>query len=103
MKSFRQRVLEAVLRLGTCSIDQVIAACGRYVSSSQAAACCRRSLRYERTRKKKVSMRKENSGVRMVVNAVLVTLFKYGHIRRISRGVYAAPLPKLFQLAKGSA
>ncbi len=99
MKTITQRVLETVLRLGTCSIEQGIAAVGKYVSASLASAYWRKDRRYNTKRNKGGGKRTDQRGIRIIVTNALYHLTHQGRIRRVDRGVYAAPLPKLFESA----
>lgn len=99
MKSFRQLVLEAVLA-GAATVDNVLAKVGNDVSAARAAVAARREQKKDRKRGRPMRRTVHASvsrGQRIAVTEALRRLCDGGKIRRVSRGVYGPPVPKLFQ------
>jgi len=103
--SLRTRVLEAVLGLGECTPSQVTAVVGRHIAASQAATAYRRVCKTERkrcppgARTRKSPAEPLERGRRRLVAEALLRLCKEGKVRRLRPGLYAPPLPKLFNSA----
>lgn len=97
-------VLACVLNNGIITIDQVIARVGRDISASQAAAAGRRIRACQRREATKKGLRQGTKrstavdiGRRQLIASALCHLCKSGKIRRVSKGCYAPPLPKLYK------
>jgi hypothetical protein len=103
--SLRTRVLEAVLGLGECTLGQVTAVVGRHIAASQAATAYRRCRKAERRRclpgapTRKTPAEPLERGRRCLVTEALVRLCREGKVRRPRAGLYAPPLPRLFNSA----
>ena len=82
----------AVLRLGECTIAQVTAEIGRFISASSAAVQSRRDRRY---RGKSLGSPRHR-----IVQRCLNKLYSQGRLRRVALGGYAPPLPKLHRPEK---
>jgi len=100
-ETLRNRTLKAVLALGECSVNQVLRAVGRYVSAATAAAAGRRKRKEARKAgEKETPPRRQRSlevlGRRQCVLHALRSLAQSGEIRRMRRGVYAPPLPRIY-------
>lgn len=94
--NLRQRVLAVVLSTEEVSISQVLAAVGRYIDSSHAHAAGRRLRRnLPNTGKKRWEL--ADFGRRHLVSHALCKLRKLGKVRRVRRGVYGPPLPRIFK------
>ena len=89
----RQLVLNAVLKLGECSVSQVVAEVGGKISPAVAMMNSRRDARRRKKGGKFTSPMV--SGLRLMVSDVLCQLCKKGSIRRVGKGVYAPPLPRI--------
>jgi hypothetical protein len=101
--SIYRLVLEAVLRLGRCSISQAVAEVAWAIPPVQAAAHGRRERRYNAKQvtgagvaRRKMSL--TELGKRVMVKDYLVKLCKRGEVRRVGRGVYAPPEPRLYKV-----
>jgi len=92
---FRSMVENAVLDVGRCTVDRVLAEVGKHIPASKAAVAGRRR------QKVRVGCRipSVDRGRRALVAEALCRLAKQGRIRRVHRGVYAPPLLKLFETA----
>lgn len=113
--SLSKRCYDAVVKRGEVTISQVLGVVGRFISPSQAL---RQGKIYLRSHSKPAPSRKRRAvnpdseiytisriteiGRRQVVNNALRHLTKKGSLRRTAPGVYAAPLPKLFEPEKDS-
>ena len=98
--SLRQAVLEAVLRLCECSCRQVVAEVSHAIPAAQAATAGRSRYRHDTRRGKK---RRPSdvaalvvAGRSQAVREALKKLASRRKIRRVRRGVYAPPAPKLY-------
>lgn len=85
----RRRVLEAVLRLGECTVAQVRAEVGRYISASEAALMRARAIRHRG--------RQGGDPRQLLVLTDLARLVRGGKLRRVWPGVYAPPLPTIYK------
>lgn len=107
-ESLRQRVLAAVLKLGVCSRDQVVAEVSPYISSADAAHAARQRLARERRRQdrkqtaRRPEQRKQHTpeelverGKRDIVSWMLTRESRKGNLRRAGLGLYGPPLPKI--------
>lgn len=81
--SVRDRVREAVTRLGTASVDQVLAVVGKSLPMSSVAAAVRNTKRQGWL----------GDGARLLVKNALASLARKGEVRRLSKGVYAPVEP----------
>jgi hypothetical protein len=103
--SLRSRVEAAVLALGECRAAAVVARIGRTIPAAQAATAGRKKRRYTakqhqgRTRPKQRKHDLVALGKSCLVVQTLVRLYKDGRIRRVKVGVYAPPLPRLYETA----
>lgn len=98
--NLRATVLAAVLELGECSVGQVVSKVGPSISAAQAASSGRRDRRSMANRKRGSGVPKvklADRGISRLVVESLARLAGLGRIRRVSRGVYAPPLPKIFR------
>lgn len=97
--NLRQLVRQAVIDLGECTIGQVIACIGGKIPAAQAATAGRRETRMERSRGKPSANLGTASrrGLRRIINDTLSQLYRKGLIRRVSYGIYAPLLPKVYQ------
>lgn len=95
--SLNQRVLDAVLDLGECTTRQVVAVVGKYVPATTVNKYVKMGERYEQKRAKtnKKNVMSYHSALRQAVTDKIKQLVEQGKIRRVSRGVYAPPLPKI--------
>lgn len=94
----RQKCLDAVLALGECTVGRVAYRVGPFISAAQCATWGRdyRKRSLKRGRKAfKVSL--VATGLREIVTNALQELAAMGKLRRVARGVYAPPLPKIFK------
>lgn len=91
----RQLVLREVLKHDQATVSQVLAAVGKSISASKAAAVGRRI----RSGKSSGRVSVVDLGKKHMVNHALCELLRAGKIRRVGKGVYAPPLPRLFKTA----
>jgi hypothetical protein len=94
-------LIEAVvLALGQADISTILAHVGRKISVSKAMAAQRRSYRDKARRRghpvRPVVPAQVRVGRRKMVCEVLCHLVQQGRLRRIGRGLYAPPLPKIY-------
>ena len=102
-RSLRDRVVEAVLQLGQCTTNEVLAIVGRYISASQAVLAGRRRLKVQvkRHEAKKSRLDTESPrslvaiGRKRIVSEYLCRCVRKGRIRRVSNGIYAPVLPRI--------
>lgn len=94
--NLHQRVLAVVLSTEEVSISQVLATVGRYIDASHAYTAGRR---LRRNLPNTGSKRRElvDRGRRHIVSHALCRLRKLGKVRRVRRGVYGPPLPRIFK------
>lgn len=92
-KTLIGRCVAEVLRLGEASVSRVLARVGRHIDASPAANAGRRA------QKSFPRLSAADRGRRRIVNIALCLAARRGYIRRVSPGVYAAPLPKLHEPA----
>jgi hypothetical protein len=100
--SFRRRVLQTVLSREETTIGQVIAAVGRHIDAVSAVRAIQRVFRYGGQRGKfnvtnpiYTAEHLAYLGRKELIRVCLSRLAREGKIRRIGRGVYGPPLPKL--------
>lgn len=102
--SLRELVLGAVMRLGECRAVDVVADISAQIPAAQAATAGRKRRRseakYRRERRPRRRHTLESLGRQRLVAESLWRLLQHGKIRRVRRGVYAPPLPKLFDQAR---
>lgn len=103
-QTLKARVLAAVLETGECTVSQVLAKVGRWVSESQAMARARTRARLwmkintRRAGGRPASVRPNPStGRRDAVAHALRELVRQGKLRRVATGVYAPPAPKIYR------
>lgn len=117
-KSFRSIVLQYILAHGECSIGRVVGGVGKHITATQATRAAMRRIKSTRKRKNKLCRgignrageRKEYTheelillGKKIMVGETLCDLYKTGLIKRVGKGVYAPPDPKLFVPTEQSA
>lgn len=98
--SFRGQVEAVVLRLGECTADQVLAEVASTIPASRAMNAYRwESKRDCRKTESRLHLRRDPllRGKRTLVRDALKDLVQLKRIRRISPGVFAPLLPKLFE------
>lgn len=83
-----EAVVAAVLRLGQCSIRQVVAEVGRLIPAARA-----------RRKNSNSRCRSLAAGRARLVSDVLRRAKDMGKIVRVERGIYAPPPPKLYKPA----
>lgn len=102
MKSLRRRVVDAVLA-GASTIREVLAVVGCTISAAQAATAGRRNSKRQGVTRAKLGYKprpvpprqRDVQGRRVLVNEALIRLVKAGELRRLGRGRYGPPLPKI--------
>jgi len=92
-------VLAECLHRGEVTAAQLQGIIGRHIPAAQAATAARRLIRHWRSTKPAHYKPLLDIGKRHLISNVLCHLRRQGKLRRLRRGVYAVPAPKLFRSA----
>lgn len=104
----QQRVLQYVLNNGPCTIKQVVAKCGRYISESSALSYGRKADQYHRRYEEKLGRKSParakssaeiaRAGRSRLVGCLLSQLAnRYRKIIRTGKATYGPPPPKVHE------
>ncbi len=98
------RLIEAfVMKKGQCTISCVLAEIGPRISASQAASRARTNDRCKHNTYPRTSHQLCSAGRRIVVVTSLADLVRQGRLRRLARGVYGPPRPRLYRSGRKDA
>lgn len=100
----RGAVVATVLRLGPCTIKQVLSAIGHTIPAAQASQAGRKRWLRDGKRCKQRKIIGEPSltallqiGRYELIRSSLSIAYRKGQLSKVDRGVYAPPKPKLYQ------
>jgi hypothetical protein len=103
-KNLSKRLVQALLDHGECSTTRLIGFVGSSIPAAEAAAYARTQYKHDLKRHNikaggvHTAAWFVQNGRRVKVIAALKSLALRGKIRRVRRGVYGPPLPRLFRL-----